>query len=1237
MNNQIKQRVSSRVADYFLVVGCHEFQYAPDDDEDDCDADAEQDSQHQQHHEFSSIHEMQKVRYKAEVLSRYPVEDRSNFPLPAGIPLFCLPNGLQICASRAPTFHSFVHTSEDGLHIMGCCLTIYQSLTVTQRASIASLLCEGGTSSSPPSRTIDDSLFAPTCLCLISHWPFVPSFKAYLRGLYRLSLSKATMTIPIERYICNFIDEVPSPPAGKVDVTYYLGEQSITFRCPPANEPNVWSGLPLLPLFECLSPEHVIALFALVLTERQVIFVSSQYSLLTSCAEAITSLMYPLTWTHAYIPILPRQLLAVLGAPFPFMVGLHTTFLQDYKLSPDAAIVELDKNKISFGSLGPPPSLPDRQGKKLMQALSSSAMVFDKRGADWIHARLPHYDDAFRPVGERDPDIDEAAIRSGFLKFFVAILKNYRRYIIYGTSNDPDPLTKFRFEEFLAEQPADAQPFLEELIPTQMFSQFVDERALQFVSGDKLRDVIFFDESIDAKMNRYTFKLHSIDTPFLLDTADRHAKTYVPPTPNTEGLPPHFTVGDAAQPAFTRKLDESLYSAPRKLPAQLDAGQSLTSCYQLRLKRNNKQPPTNGAQNQNDHDGSHLSALGCAYSCYLVTIALLMCHSVSKGAFTRRHAGPTTQRIIEEFSVNASSNHGGSSNNSVQDQPLGASSNSGATPPRERQNSTTSTSTTSRSRSESVVYTSTEDFAKNIESAKLGLKVCFEVLSSLGRFQEVPDDVVYRSLADACGACGCPSEAIDLLTHMADEGFLPDNQMLAAAARAFAVETKLATAMSNAGRTPATQSRCLSAADIWNTQDWSKPLKDKQESTLYLRKRDRAAASRALATAVMSLTTNLNVPFSTSSPRTSTSAKGAGGALSSGVLSTSSPGPAQTTPPRTGTGSKTGTTAAQESLLRRTSSLEFFTSSAAAGAESEVRETRSSSGDGILSLLESASGTLPPRPPPPTTSSSSTVTASEQDLPSRGSHKKPVGGCGGTPVASSSSATILKSFMTSDGLFPDLQWANLSSPTRKPPFAISKRLNRHMRVAERLLDANFPGLEIDMANPMGMSCPNQKCAMAGKPISISDLYHGFTSPSPFLGSASLGDPNKYTTRCKTCGREFVPRFTVKCDAADWMSNDIDNDRMSESKPEGKLWCELLSPWTLRKEMFNVLFRDGITTLLSKEFRTSSTQRSVVFWNAIISFRLRGLPYAFLLTPVDDIGEAFPLRPAGASESGKSST
>ena len=46
--------------------------------------------------------------------------------------------------------------------------------------------------------------------------------------------------------------------------------------------------------------------------------------------------------------------------------------------------------------------------------------------------------------------VNEEAVRAGFLNFFVAILKYYRGYLIYGNSSDPDPLVKFRFAEFLA-------------------------------------------------------------------------------------------------------------------------------------------------------------------------------------------------------------------------------------------------------------------------------------------------------------------------------------------------------------------------------------------------------------------------------------------------------------------------------------------------------------------------------------------------------------------------------------------------------------------------------------------------------------------------------------------------------------------------------------------------------------------------------------------------------------------
>lgn len=56
----------------------------------------------------------------------------------------------------------------------------------------------------------------------------------------------------------------------------------------------------------------------------QILFHSSQLSLLTAAAEVSCALMYPLQWPHVYIPVLPRGLVQVLQAPMPFIIGLPT-------------------------------------------------------------------------------------------------------------------------------------------------------------------------------------------------------------------------------------------------------------------------------------------------------------------------------------------------------------------------------------------------------------------------------------------------------------------------------------------------------------------------------------------------------------------------------------------------------------------------------------------------------------------------------------------------------------------------------------------------------------------------------------------------------------------------------------------------------------------------------------------------------------------------------------------------
>ncbi len=40
------------------------------------------------------------------------------------------------------------------------------------------------------------------------------------------------------------------------------------------------------------------------------------------------ALIFPLVWTHVYIPVLPESLLGVLGAPMPYLIGFHSSFLR---------------------------------------------------------------------------------------------------------------------------------------------------------------------------------------------------------------------------------------------------------------------------------------------------------------------------------------------------------------------------------------------------------------------------------------------------------------------------------------------------------------------------------------------------------------------------------------------------------------------------------------------------------------------------------------------------------------------------------------------------------------------------------------------------------------------------------------------------------------------------------------------------------------------------------------------
>ncbi|ERE88956.1 DENN domain-containing protein 2D-like protein [Cricetulus griseus] len=87
-------------------------------------------------------------------------------------------------------------------------------------------------------------------------------------------------------------------------------------------------------LLHCLHFEQIIQIFASAVLERKIIFLAEGLSTLSQCIHAAAALLYPFSWAHTYIPVVPESLLATVCCPTPFMVGVQMRFQQEVMESP---------------------------------------------------------------------------------------------------------------------------------------------------------------------------------------------------------------------------------------------------------------------------------------------------------------------------------------------------------------------------------------------------------------------------------------------------------------------------------------------------------------------------------------------------------------------------------------------------------------------------------------------------------------------------------------------------------------------------------------------------------------------------------------------------------------------------------------------------------------------------------------------------------------------------------------
>ena len=295
-------------------------------------------------------------------------------------------------------------------------LSLNTAMEPTTRASSVSVPASNLVAPSPSNNSRfkkkgRPSVYAPKCICLLSLHPYLEQYRIFLTELYRLSLTPSLL--PLERYISNFMLEVPLPPMGSLRYAYTISNRTLFFANNPPNNPLAYQNHSaggtsqdsrasrILTLFELLDVENILFIIECLLGEKRILFLSNRLSLLTMVAEIFLHLLYPFVWSHVYIPLLPKALIDFLFAPMPFIIGMHSHYVRGQlqgEMLVDLVVVDLDHNKVHFNNaahvaptgntvkdLNQPGGmvhhfLPAKERKKLKEQLKPFQALFSSNG-----------------------------------------------------------------------------------------------------------------------------------------------------------------------------------------------------------------------------------------------------------------------------------------------------------------------------------------------------------------------------------------------------------------------------------------------------------------------------------------------------------------------------------------------------------------------------------------------------------------------------------------------------------------------------------------------------------------------------------------------------------------------------------------------------------------------------------------------------------------------------------------
>lgn len=372
--------------------------------------------------------------------------------IPDHVEAFFCPSGAEIIRAKTrpepKLFHMTIGNSEKAFY--GACLTRYVAQSDESQLGPLELVLR---------ETEGLEVYVPVGVCLISRYPILDTLKKRLNDMHLGMRTDDTY----------FSDQSWVPTSSQMAELL----APFDFTAMTAGGAKALSSLPNLAeyvdfsmeeLFNCLSIENVVALVTCMLLERQVVLLSSRYSVLTCVGETLKSLISPLVWSHVFAPILPKSMLEALQCPTPYLFGVHSSYKKEVfemlgrEGSCDSIVmVDLDTNTLSTAVK---PQIPDDLRLPLiskLQQLLKPRVYF----SDFVPMCGPA-----SPQSRRFP---ERRVRQCFQLTIAQILDRLEEFR-FVLSDDFDYVVVFDRVAFLRALPASEQSFYRSFLETQVFS-----------------------------------------------------------------------------------------------------------------------------------------------------------------------------------------------------------------------------------------------------------------------------------------------------------------------------------------------------------------------------------------------------------------------------------------------------------------------------------------------------------------------------------------------------------------------------------------------------------------------------------------------------------------------------------------------------------------------------------------------------------------------------------------------